>query len=180
MKIEISRERPFARRREVSIFNSPYSINKKYDLMKKVFLLSVVMCGLVFGAAAQNVDTVKDSVKQGWVYNPEGEDDDWYRPVDYDTDPLFPGGVEALYKFIHDNLQYPQEAKERELTGKVYVTFTIKEDGTVDNVMVLRDIGGGCGQEAVRIIKSLPKWEPGKYKNKPIAINLNVVVTFVL
>ena len=148
--------------------------------MKKVFLLSVVMCGLVFGAAAQNVDTVKDSVKQGWVYNPEGEDDDWYRPVDYDTDPLFPGGVEALYKFIHDNLQYPQEAKERELTGKVYVTFTIKEDGTVDNVMVLRDIGGGCGQEAVRIIKSLPKWVPGKYKNKPIAINLNVVVTFVL
>ena len=148
--------------------------------MKKVFLLSVVMCGLVFGAAAQNVDTVKDSVKQGWVYNPEGEDDDWYRPVDYDTDPLFPGGVEALYKFIHDNLQYPQEAKERELTGKVYVTFTIKEDGTVDNVMVLRDIGGGCGQEAVRIIKSLPKWVPGKYKNKPIAINFNVAVSFVL
>ena len=148
--------------------------------MKKVLLLSMVMCGLVFCAAAQNVDTAKDSVKHGWVHNPEGEDDDGSIPVDYDTDPIFPGGVEALYKFIYDNLQYPQEARERELTGKVYVTFTIKEDGTVDNVMVLRDIGGGCGQEAVRIIKSLPKWEPGKYKNKPIAINLNVAVTFAL
>ena len=148
--------------------------------MKKVLLLGAVMCGLVFSATAQNVDTAKDSVKHGWVYNPECEDDNCDIPVDYDTDPIFPGGVEALYKFIYDNLHYPQEARERELTGKVYVTFTIKEDGTVDNVMVLRDIGGGCGQEAVRIIKSLPKWEPGKYKNKPIAINLNVAVTFAL
>ena len=97
-----------------------------------------------------------------------------------EEDPEFPGGLEALSHFIADNIKYPQLAKENNITGKVYVSFVVEKDGRVGQVKILRDIGGGCGNEAVRVVKSMPKWKPGKQRGKPVRTQFNLPVSFDL
>lgn len=97
-----------------------------------------------------------------------------------EEDPEFPGGLEALNKYLAENIKYPQLAKENNITGRVYVTFVVEKNGTVANVKVLRDIGGGCGAEAVRVVKAMPKWKPGKQRGQPVRTQYNVPVGFYL
>lgn len=97
-----------------------------------------------------------------------------------ENDPEFPGGIEALMKYLQQNIKYPQLARENNITGKVYVTFVVERDGSVTGVRVLRDIGGGCGQEAVRVVKSMPKWTPGKQRGKAVRVQYNLPVNFSL
>ena len=102
--------------------------------------------------------------------------------VEYE--PEFPGGMEALFKFIEDNMKYPRLAAENGIGGKVYVQFEVDTDGTVLNPRILRDIGAGCGQEALRIVRSMPKWTPGKQRNpetkkyEPTRIVFNLPIKF--
>ena len=105
-------------------------------------------------------------------------EDDELLFVQVDEDPEFPGGEEAMRKFIEDNLQYPRLAAENGISGKVYVTFVIDTDGTVLKPRLLRDIGGGCGTESIRIIKLMPKWKPGKQNGKPVRVQYNLPVVF--
>lgn len=97
-----------------------------------------------------------------------------------ENDPEYPGGMEALYKYLAENIHYPQIAKENNITGKVYVTFVVEKDGSIANPRILRDIGGGCGQEAVRVVKSMPKWKPGKQRGKSVRVQFNLPVSFNL
>ncbi len=97
-----------------------------------------------------------------------------------EVDPEFPGGLEALYKFITDNLKYPQLALENAIQGKVYVTFFVEKDGSVSNVRILRDIGGGCGLEAKRVVEMMPKWKPGKQGGQVVRTQFNLPINFVL
>lgn len=97
-----------------------------------------------------------------------------------ENDPEFPGGMEALYKYLAQNIKYPQLAKENGITGKVYVTFVVERDGSIANPKVLRDIGGGCGAEAIRVVKSMPKWTPGKQRGKAVRVQFNLPVVFNL
>ena len=94
--------------------------------------------------------------------------------------PEFPGGVEALMDFVGKNVKYPEEAKEKEISGRVFVSFVIEKDGSVSNVKVLRGIGGGCDEEAIRVIKAMPKWTPGKQKGKPVRVNYQIPINFKL
>ncbi len=97
-----------------------------------------------------------------------------------ENDPEFPGGMEALYKYLAQNIKYPQLARENNITGKVYITFVVERDGSIANPKVLRDIGGGCGQEAIRVVKSMPKWTPGKQRGKSVRVQFNLPVNFSL
>lgn len=97
-----------------------------------------------------------------------------------EEDPEFPGGMEALGRYLAENIKYPQLAKENGITGKCFVTFVVEKDGSVANVKVLRDIGGGCGAEAVRVVKAMPKWKPGKQRTKPVRTQFNLPITFNL
>lgn len=97
-----------------------------------------------------------------------------------DEDPTFPGGMEAMYRFLTENIKYPQEAKDKNITGKVYVTFVVEADGSISNPRLLRDIGGGCGQEAIRVVKLMPRWKPGKNKGQPVRVQFNLPVNFTL
>ena len=108
----------------------------------------------------------------------EGEIDKDLLFVQVDEDPEFPGGENAMYKFIEDSMQYPRLAAENGISGKVYVTFGIDTDGTVLNPRLLRDIGCGCGAEAIRVVKLMPKWKPGKLKGKPVRVQYNLPVVF--
>lgn len=94
--------------------------------------------------------------------------------------PEFPGGLEALEKYLKENIQYPQEAKEQQISGKVYVSFTVDTNGTIKNPVILHDIGGGCGQEALRVVKKMPRWKPGKWQGKVISTQFNLPIGFYL
>ena len=97
-----------------------------------------------------------------------------------ENDPEFPGGMEALYKYLLTSIKYPTIAKENNITGRVYVTFVVEKDGSIANPRILRDIGGGCGQEAIRVVNAMPKWKPGKQRGKAVRVQFNLPVSFNL
>ena len=90
----------------------------------------------------------------------------------------FPGGQEEMMKFIQDNRQYPDEAKSQNLHGRVIVSFIVEKDGSLSNVKVMRSLGSGCDEEAVRVINSMPKWKPGKNSGKEVRTKMLVPITF--
>ena len=94
--------------------------------------------------------------------------------------PEFPGGMAELYTYLGNNIKYPVMAKESGIQGKVYVTFVVERDGSITDVRVLRGIGGGCDEEAIRVVQSMPKWNPGKQRGKPVRVQYNLPVRFTL
>lgn len=92
----------------------------------------------------------------------------------------FPGGWEALTAFINKNLQFPEEGRQGMATGTVVVKFIVEKDGSITHVSLLRDIGAGCGKEAVRLVKSMPKWIPGKQNGKPVRSEYRLPIEFDL
>ena len=94
--------------------------------------------------------------------------------------PVFPGGEEARTRFLQENIRYPQLARESNIQGTVYVTFVVERNGAINDVRVLRGIGGGCDEEAVRVIRAMPKWMPGKQRGKPVRVQFNMPVKFIL
>ena len=94
--------------------------------------------------------------------------------------PSFPGGESALYKYLGKSIVYPTMAQESGVQGRVYVTFVVEVDGTITDIRVLRGIGGGCDEEAVRVVKNMPKWNAGKQRGQPVRVQYNLPVRFVL
>lgn len=94
--------------------------------------------------------------------------------------PAFPGGDMARMKFLQDNIKYPIMSKESGIQGTVYVTFVVERSGAVTDVKILRGIGGGCDEEAMRVVKNMPKWEPGKQRGKPVRVQFNMPIKFTL
>lgn len=97
-----------------------------------------------------------------------------------ETLPEFPGGVEALYKYLAENIKYPEQAKKDGVQGRVFVRFVVEADGTVAEAEVLRGIGGGCDEEALRVVNAMPKWKPGTVDGKPVRTQYNLPITFRL
>jgi len=97
-----------------------------------------------------------------------------------DVVPEFPGGLQAMFNFIAANCKYPDEAKRRGVQGKVYVNFVVGIDGTISEAHVIRGIGGGCDEEALRVVNLMPKWNPGSAKGVPVKVNYKLPVTFKL
>ena len=94
--------------------------------------------------------------------------------------PEYPGGEKKLLEYVGKSVKYPQIARESGIQGRVFVNFVIEPDGSVSNVKVLRGIGGGCDEEAMRVIKSMPKWKPGKQRGKAVRVTYTLPVNFKL
>ena len=94
--------------------------------------------------------------------------------------PSFPGGEAKLMEYVAKNVKYPQIARETGIQGRVFVNFVVEPDGSVSNVSVLRGIGGGCDEEAMRVVKNMPKWKPGKQRGKPVRVQYMLPVNFKL
>jgi len=94
--------------------------------------------------------------------------------------PEFPGGMAALMKYLAENIKYPSLAKESGIQGRVFINFVVEPDGSISNVKVLRGIGGGCDEEAVRVVENMPKWKPGMQRGKPVRVSYNLPVKFTL
>lgn len=94
--------------------------------------------------------------------------------------PEFPDGEAAMLKFIYDNIKYPAIARENGVEGMVVVSFVVEKDGSISDAKIARDIGAGCGQEAVRVVNMMPKWNPGKQRGRPVRVQFNLPVKFKL
>ena len=97
-----------------------------------------------------------------------------------ENQPEYPGGEAALYANFINNIRYPREAKDSGVSGTVFLTFIVEKDGTCPDIRVLRDIGGGCGEEAIRVLKMMPPWNPGKQRGIPVRVQLTLPVRFIL
>jgi protein TonB len=94
--------------------------------------------------------------------------------------PSFPGGEESRLRFLQENIQYPQVAKESGIQGTVYVSFVVDSKGKINDVRILRGIGGGCDEEAVRVIRMMPSWNPGKQAGKAVKVQFTMPIKFTL
>lgn len=94
--------------------------------------------------------------------------------------PEFPGGIDGLYAHLAREIRYPVVAMENGIQGKVFVRFVVQTDGRVTDAVVLRGIGGGCDEEALRVIRALPRWTPGRQNNRPVPVEYTLPVRFVL
>jgi protein TonB len=94
--------------------------------------------------------------------------------------PSFPGGEGELAKFLGANIVYPQIAKESGIQGTVYVSFVVDSKGKVTDVRVLRGIGGGCDEEALRVVRMMPSWRPGKQNGQSVRVQFNMPIRFTL
>ncbi len=94
--------------------------------------------------------------------------------------PEFPGGQEALFKYLGEETKYPSIAKDAGIEGRVYVSFTVNTDGTIQDVKVLRSPHPSLAKEAKRVVRGMPKWKPGKQRGKPVRVNFKLPVRFTL
>jgi len=114
------------------------------------------------------------------IEEPEEEEEEQQIFTVVESMPGFPGGDAARIKYLNENIKYPQMARESGIQGRVFVTFVVEKDGSVTDVRVLRGIGGGCDEEAIRVIQNMPKWVPGKQRGKPVRVQFNMPILFKL
>jgi protein TonB len=102
------------------------------------------------------------------------EDNNIYNTAGIEVKPDFPGGMQKFYNFISKNFQTPEEEG---LSGKIFVTFVVEKDGSLTDIKVLRDIGYGTGKEALRVLKSCPRWNPGEQNGKKVRVLYSLPIT---
>jgi TonB family protein len=122
------------------------------------------------------------------VFNPKCNDEKGYsyvyndknQPINsiYDIMPEFPGGDIARTKFLQNNILYPKEAAEKGIEGTVYTSFEVKATGEISNIKILRGVGGGCTEEAIRVLKKMPKWVPATQKGKAVQVLFYMPISF--
>ena len=94
--------------------------------------------------------------------------------------PGFPGGDEARMRYLQDNIRYPAIAREAGIQGTIFISFVVERDGSITDVQVLRGIGGGCDEEAIRVVRNMPRWTPGKQRGRPVRVQFTMPIRFTL
>ncbi len=122
---------------------------------------------------------------------PKEEEEEIFKVVE--DQPAFPGcenvsdkaekkkcAETKMLQFIYSNIKYPPIARENGVEGTVYVKFVVEKDGSISAPEIVRDIGAGCGDEALRVVKMMPKWEPGKQRGRAVRVQFNLPVKYKL
>ena len=138
-----------------------------------VALLLTVGCKNGEPATEESVAKVSEATVEPELFDPQ-ETPEGFQAPEYD------GGMEALYKYIAENIQYPEQAKADGIEGRVLIHFVVMNDGSIVNVEVAKGIGGGCDEEAVRVVKAMPKWTPAVYEGKNVNVQYTLPITFKL
>lgn len=87
---------------------------------------------------------------------------------------------DAMWEFINENLKYPEKARKKKIEGMVVIGFLVTEEGSIHEAKILRDIGGGCGKEALRVVNMMPNWQAGKFNGELAVIKFNLPIKFNL
>lgn len=94
--------------------------------------------------------------------------------------PEFPGGNSKLGEYLGKNIRYPSAAQRANVSGRVFISFVVNTDGSIQDVQVLKGLGFGTDEEATRVVKSMPKWRPGKQSGRPVRVKYNLPISFTL
>ena len=94
--------------------------------------------------------------------------------------PEYPGGMQAMMNFIGENVKYPDDAIEKNISGKAYVTFVVEKDGSVSEAKIMKGVCESIDKEALRVVKAMPKWTPGKMNGKNVRVSYTLPITFKL
>ena len=109
---------------------------------------------------------------------PKEETDEIFTVVEESATPK--GGMQAFYKYVGEKIKYPAQARRMGIEGRVFVEFVINKDGTLSDVRAIKGIGAGCDEEALRVIKSMPGWKPGKQNGRTVAVSYSMPINFSL
>ena len=90
------------------------------------------------------------------------------------------GGYEAFYTYVAKNVKYPAQAQRMGLEGRVFVQFVVDQSGKLTSIEVMRGIGAGCDEEAIRVLENAPRWEPGKQRGRAVKVRMVLPITFKL
>ena len=94
--------------------------------------------------------------------------------------PEYPGGMQALFEFLKENIKYPEDAQKQKVEGRVIATFVVETDGSISNIEVVKHAFPSLDAEAVRVIQAMPKWAPGKQKGKAVRVKYTIPINFNL
>ena len=139
--------------------------------MKKILFIALLSFGFMANAMAQHFDEGEEVIEQS-------ESDKVFDVVD--KMPSFPGGQGAMYDFMEKNIKYPKVAEDNGIQGRVILTFIVKKDGSLSDVRVAKSVDPALDKEAVRLVESMPKWNPGIEKGQYVNVKFTVPVTFRL
>jgi protein TonB len=109
---------------------------------------------------------------------PEPDPDVYFSVVEKMPEPVM--GMQAFYAFLSENMRYPRLARKMNIEGRVYVQFIVNTDGSLSDITVVKGIGGGCDEEAIRVMKMSPRWTPGKQRGRPVRVQMVVPIYFRL
>ncbi|WP_410221101.1 energy transducer TonB [Pedobacter sp.] len=201
-KIEDKKEKPDSKSKKIETPKAaPVKVQKTVNLSSNINVVKDEMVTdvppltseldkAVIGSVTQNGEENKGNiaVTPAKVGNGGGTDESGlggksntiYDGTGIDVYPEFPGGMNAWAKYIQRNLRYPVMAQEEGVQGKVYLSFVIEKDGSITDVKVLKGIGYGCDEEAVRVIKKSPKWQVGKQNNTAVRVRYNMPISYTL
>ena len=143
-----------------------------------VALLMMVGCRTANGEAVEQEEIPFEATKVDESAPLDANTDEVFKVVE--VDPEFPGGEEALYKYLAENIKYPVMAKNNKVEGRVYITFVIEKDGNVSDAKVLRSVNEELDAEALRVINAMPKWKPGMQQGVPVRVQFNLPIVFKL
>ena len=170
-------------RNEKEPFNILMSMKNKQNTNSFAGYKYLLFVPLAFALVTMNNTTIRANVQKKVVKTTKttkkaGANDKVYVVVE--QMPSFPGGDSALLKYLFENVKYPVSALKAQKQGRVMVCFTVEKDGAISNVKVARSVTPSLDAEAVRAIKSMPKWSPGKQGGEFVRVKYNVPVTFKL
>lgn len=131
---------------------------------------------MVFDPA--DFEDLPDDIFDGDGFEDEVVDDQIYVGAEQSPAPV--GGLPAFYSYVQKNLRYPSRAKRMNVQGKVYVEFVVDKDGSLSDIKILKGIGSGCDEEALRVLKNAPNWKPGKQRGRPVRVRMTVPIIFRL
>lgn len=137
------------------------------NTFSKTLIITVILLVTSTGTAFSQLISM-DSAANGQIYVSSGSHAD------------FPGGYDAYLEYIKENMRYPAKAKKKGIQGNVTVQFIVKPDGSVNNVKVVSGVEKSLNKEAVRLIKSVPRWIPRKIDGKPVEDSISLTVYFEL
>ena len=126
-----------------------------------------------------DVEVTEETVVEEIIFEEAPEDEDVDEIFTIVEDPAsFPGGLNAFYTYLGKSIKYPRQAQRMGIEGRVFVKFVVERDGTLTDIKVMKGIGAGCDEEAVRVLQTTPKWKPGKQRGRAVRQSMVIPINF--
>ena len=147
--------------------------------MKKLLLLSLVLFCFACESEGPEPEIVSEVLEVSEEASDKlGDSDEVFLVVE--KMPQFQGGIDAWNNFLQNEMKYPTQAQQMGIEGRVFLSFVVQPDGELTDIKPVRGIGGGCDEEAIRVLKRSPYWNPGEQRGKKVATRMAIAMTFKL